>query len=212
VPNSIGMTLVRIEPGTFTMGSNQYDEEKPPHKVRITRAFLLGAYPVTQDQYQKVMGEHRSHFKGPADLPVESVSWFDAVEFCNKLSTRENRSPCYRINGTEVELIAGNGYRLPTEAEWEYACRAGSTGEYPFDGGESALGKYAWYDANSGKQTHPVGEKEPNAWGLHDMLGNVWEWCWDWYDADYYKKSPAEDPLGAPKASASGLGPGLPGR
>jgi formylglycine-generating enzyme required for sulfatase activity len=198
--NSIGMTLVCIESGMFTMGSAR-DSDAIPHEVRITRPFFLGAHQVTQGQYQEVMGKNWSRFKGSADLPVEKVTWFDAVEFCNKLSTREKRSPCYRIDGTKVELVAGNGYRLPTEAEWEYACRAGSTGEYPFDGDESGLGKYAWYDRNSDEKTHPVGQKEPNAWGLYDMLGNVWEWCWDWYDADYYKKSPTEDPSGASSAS-----------
>ena len=142
--NSIGMTLVRIEPGSFLMGSTKeqidqllrlfpaskrewFDVEQPQHPIKITRPFFLGTYPVTQGQYQAIMGSNPSHFKGSDDLPVEQVSWFDAVAFCNKLSEREKRTPFYRIEGSNVTMVGGNGYRLPTEAEWEYACRAGST-------------------------------------------------------------------------------------
>ncbi len=200
--NSIGMKLVRIEPGSFLMGSTkdqidkfmrlfpgfareEFDAEQPQHHVKITRPFFLGIYEVTQGQYQAVMGENPSHFKGSDDLPVEQVSWLDAVLFCNKLSEREKRTPCYRINGTEVTIAGGNGYRLPTEAEWEYACRAGSTTMYPCDEA-GKLDAHAWNYHNSGNETHPVGQKLPNAWGLYDMLGNVWEWCQDWYDIGYY--------------------------
>ena len=139
--NSLGMTLVRIEPGSFLMGSSKdqidhlmrefpdskrewFDDEQPQHTVKITRPFYLGTHQVTQGQYQAVMGNNPSHFKGSDDLPVENVSWLDAVAFCNKLSEREKRTPFYRIDGTEVTIVGGNGYRLPTEAEWEYACRA----------------------------------------------------------------------------------------
>ncbi len=117
------------------------------------------------------------------------------------LSEREKRTPFYRINGTDVAVLGGDGYRLPTEAEWEYACRAGSSTLYPFGDDASALGKFAWYDKNSENKTHPVGQKSPNAWGLYDLLGNVWEWCADWYDAKYYASSPAADPPGASGAS-----------
>ena len=140
------------------------------------------------------MGDNPSHFKGSDDLPVESVSWLDAVKFCNKLSEREKRTPFYRIDGTEVTLAGGNGYRLPTEAEWEYACRAKSTTLYPFGDDASKLGEHAWYAGNSESKTHPVGQKLPNAWGLYDMLGNVWEWCADGYDEKYYASSPSADP------------------
>ena len=113
--------------------------------MRISKPFYLGIHEVTQDHYRAVMGYNPSHFKGSDDLPVESVSWLDAVEFCNKLSEREKRTPFYRIDGTEVTLVGGEGYRLPTEAEWEYACRAGSTTQYPFGEDADKLGEYAWY-------------------------------------------------------------------
>ncbi len=218
VTNSLGMTLVRIEPGSFLMGSSKdqidhrmrqfpdskwesFDSEQPQHTVKITRPFYLGAHQVTQGHYQVVMGNNPSDFKGSDDLPVESVSWFDAITFCNRLSEREKRTPSYRINGTEVTALGGDGYRLPTEAEWEYACRAGSATLYPFGANAGALGKFAWYDKNSENKTHAVGQKSPNAWGLHDMLGNVGEWCADWYEAQYYVSSPPADPPGPSWAS-----------
>jgi formylglycine-generating enzyme required for sulfatase activity len=188
ITNSIGMQLALIPPGEFTMGSPDSDDmadddEKPQHKVKITKPFYLGVHEVTQEQYEKVMGEHRGWFKG-ASNPVETVSWHDAVEFCRKLPAKE-----------------GETYRLPTEAEWEYACRAGSTTRYSFGDDEESLGEYAWYIGNSEGKTHPVGEKKQNAWGLHDMHGNVWEWCQDWYDDAYYKTSPTDDPSGQEKFS-----------
>jgi formylglycine-generating enzyme len=136
-------------------------------------------------------------------LPVESVSWFDAVFFCNALSQKEGLAPFYAIKGESVQVPDWNGpgYRLPSDAEWEYACRAGTTTRFFFGDDENALSQYAWYSANSSSQTHAVGEKKPNAFGLHDTLGNVWEWCWDGYDAGYYGHSPAEDPRGPDKAA-----------
>ncbi|MBL7042694.1 MAG: formylglycine-generating enzyme family protein [Pirellulaceae bacterium] len=168
ITNSIGMKLVLIAAGEFMMGSPDSDrdadnDEKPQHKVRITKPFYLGVHEVTQQQYEKVIGENPSEFKG-AGNPVETVSWDDAVEFCKKLSAKE-----------------GKTYRLPTEAEWEYACRAGTTTAYSFGDDEESLGEYAWYNDNSDVKTHPAGEKKPNPWGLYDMHGNVWEWCQDWY-------------------------------
>jgi len=216
--NSIGMKFVRIEPGEFRMGSrrDQIDQlirrfpttksndwwngEQPQHSVEITWRFLLGVHEVTQGQYQTVMGGNPSKFKGSEYLPVEQVSWWDAVNFCNKLSERESRRPYYRINLDKVTIYDGNGYRLPTEAEWEYACRAGTPTLYPFGDDGSALGEYAWLISNSHFQTHAVGRKRANPWGLHDMMGNVWEWCADWYDVKYYGSSPAIDPPGAPRA------------
>ncbi|MFI5460965.1 MAG: SUMF1/EgtB/PvdO family nonheme iron enzyme [Isosphaerales bacterium] len=204
--NSIGIKLVRIGAGEFLMGSphsvlSVLSDDKPQHRVRITKPFYLGIHEVTQDQYRAVMGDNPSHFKGSDDLPVESVSWLEAVKFCNKLSEREKRTPFYRIDGTEVTPVGGDGYRLPTEAEWEYACRAKSTTLYPFGDDASKLGEHAWSAGNSESKTHPVGQKLPNASGLYDMLGNVWEWCADWYDEKYYASSPPADPPGAPRAS-----------
>jgi formylglycine-generating enzyme required for sulfatase activity len=184
ITNSIGMKLKLIPAGKFMMGSPESDDtafadREPQHRVRITKPFYLGVYEVTQEQYEKKMGKNPSRsFKGASD-PVEMVSWDDAVEFCTKLSAKE-----------------GKTYRLPTEAEWEYACRAGTTTVYSFGDDESQLGEYAWYGANSRQETHPVGEKKPNAWGLNDMHGNVSEWCADWYDGDYYKDASTDDPSG----------------
>jgi formylglycine-generating enzyme required for sulfatase activity len=216
--HSLGMSMLRIEPGSFLMGSSEdqvdhltplfstdfeegLDDEQPQHLVKITRPFYLGTHQVTQGQYHAVLGNNPAHFKGCDDLPVECVSWLDAVEFCNRLGEAEKRTPFYRIDGTEVTVLGGNGYRLPTEAEWEYACRAGSSTLYPFGDDASALGEFAWHSVNSERKTHPVGQKSPNAWGLHDMLGNVWECCADCYDAKYYASSPSADPLGASGAT-----------
>jgi formylglycine-generating enzyme required for sulfatase activity len=129
-------------------------------------SFSIGVYEVTQQQYEAVMGSNPSEFKG-ANNPVEQVDWYDAVAYCAKLSS------------LPAEVAAGHVYRLPTEAEWQHACRAGTTTQYSFGGDEQDLGKYAWFDDNSGRTTHAVGEKLPNGWGLYDMHGNVWEWCSD---------------------------------
>jgi len=204
--NSIGMKLKRIPAGNFLMGelpeeTNAGKDERPQHRVTITKPFYLGVHEVTQNEYKQVMAHNPSKFQDSDQQPVEQVSWLDAVKFCNKLSEREDRKPCYRIDGDDVTITSGNGYRLPTEAEWEYGCRAGSSTRYPFGDDENQLGRYAWYDKNSGDKAHPVGQKLPNAWGLYDMLGNVWEWCADGYDGEYYASSPAVDPPGASKAS-----------
>lgn len=165
--NSLGMKLVRIDAGEFMMGSPQSDEdadarETPQHRVRISEPFCLGMYEVTQGQYEQVMGENPSRFKGDLERPVDSVTWHEAVAFCRKLSEKE-----------------GVTYRLPTEAEWEYACRAGSKSRYPFGNYPIDLGEYAFWSGNSKDTTHHVGLKTANRWGLFDMLGNVSEWCAD---------------------------------
>jgi formylglycine-generating enzyme required for sulfatase activity len=147
------------------------------------------------------MTSNPSEIKGTDGLPVENVSWLDAVKFCNKLSEREKRTPFYRIVGTGVTNVGGDGYRLPTEAQWEYACRAKSPALYPFGDDAGKLGEYAWSNRNAESKTHPVGQKLPNNWGLYDMLGNVWEWCGDGYDAKYYASSPPAEPPGAAEAS-----------
>jgi formylglycine-generating enzyme required for sulfatase activity len=189
VTNSIDMKLVLIPPGEFLMGSPDSDKdarhgETPQHQVRITRPFYLGATEVTQGQYRAVTLQSPSRFKGSDDLPVEQVSWNDAIAFCDKLSALEK------------ERLVGARYRLPTEAEWEYACRAGSTTRFSFGDDAASLNEFAWYNGNSDRKTHPVGQQRPNAWGLYDIHGNVKEWCWDWYDASYYGQSPGADPLG----------------
>ncbi len=205
VMNSLGMELRRIEPGEFVMGSPDnegFEDEHPQHGARITKPFFLGVYEVSQSQYRALIDNDRSGIHDENQTPIVSVDWFDAVNFCNQLSLAEHLPPYYRLtrHGADLEAVVllqdGPGYRLPTEAEWEYACRAGTWSVYPFDGDETALGQNAWFLQNSSGQVHAIGKKQPNAWGLYDMLGNAWEWCQDGYDPAYYLTSPDANPRG----------------
>jgi len=202
--------FVRIQGGTFTMGSPAYetgrDQDEDQHQVTIS-GFYMGRYEVMQKEYQRIMGTNPSNFKGDY-LPVENVSWYDAIEYCNRRSQREGLTPAYTIdkkqrdpnNKNHYDTVKwtvtwnknANGYRLPTEAEWEYACRAGTTSAY--NTGANISDDTGWYDANSGGKTRPAGQKTANDWGLYDMHGNVVEWCWDWYGA--YSSGAQTDPAG----------------
>jgi formylglycine-generating enzyme required for sulfatase activity len=204
--NSVGMRFVLIPPGEFMMGSNPEEVEQllaearqqgapgwyfeivpaeaPKHRVRITRPFYLGLCEVTQADYERVMGNNPSRFKGDPSRPVEQVSWVEAVEFC------------HRLGELPKEKGRGTVYRLPTEAEWEYACRAGTTTRYSFGDDGRLFGQHGWCEKNSEGSTQGVGRWTPNTFGLFDMHGNEWEWCADWFDSGYYATSPLEDPGG----------------
>lgn len=190
----------RLPPGVFLMGSPESEEgrlsNEKQHEVEIKTVFAISVTEVTQGQYEQVMGSNPSSFKGDSERPVENVTFFDAVSYCNKMSEKEKLPPCYRIDGEEVTWMDGlrcRGYRLPTEAEWEYAARADGKTKYA---GSDALDDVGWWSGNASNTTHPVGSKRGNAWGLHDFSGNVWEWLWDRYERDYEKLSRV-DPTGS---------------
>jgi formylglycine-generating enzyme required for sulfatase activity len=191
--NGVTMEFVKIKAGEFLMGSPDSDkealvDEKPQHRVKITRDFYLGRYPVTQEQYQAVTGKNPSQFQGNIGkgvtstrrFPVERVSWDNAVAFCSDLRERDKEK---------------RRYGLPTEAEWEYAQRAGTTTRYFYGDDPDDLGAYAWFNGNSDQMTHEVGTKKPNPWGLYDMAGNVWQWCAD-HAPSMYKDGDVVDPKG----------------
>ena len=189
----LGMEFIPIPPGSFRMGGDKHleqaeDHENPIHTVRFSKPILMGKHAVTQRQWSEVMDGNPSGFKD--DLrPVETVSWNDVQDFIEALNIREGRK----------------GYRLPTEAEWEYAARAGSEGAYAFGSETVRLEEFAWYKKNSRNRTHPVGQLSPNAWGLYDMHGNVHEWCLDWFDRRYYSQSTSAEPVGPAEGLAKSL-------
>ncbi len=184
----VTMEFILIQPGSYDMGTNEDadpdGDASPSRKVTLTQPFYLGKFEVTQEQWEKIMGGNPSHFKG-AKRPVESVSWNACQEFLAKLQERTGRK-----------------FALPTEAQWEFACRAGTTTRWSFGDLDSRIGDYAWFGDDSGRTTHAVGKKQPNAWGLYDMHGNVAEWCADWYAKYSHARSDATDPSG-PSAGGS---------
>jgi len=196
-----------VEAGSFTMGSPTSESNRASkevqHTARITKDFYISKYEVTQAEYRSLMGSNPSDTgKGIGNnYPVNKVSWYEAVEYCNKLSRSDGLTPAYTINGTNVSWNRNaNGYRLPTESEWEYAARGGhKAGSYNIYAGNDSIGSVAWYYGNSGNKSHPVGGKQANELGIYDMTGNVWEWCYDWYDD--YPSGSVTDPAGPSSGS-----------
>ena len=191
-----GLEMVVIPAGSFVMGNDSVPDESPAHKVWIS-SFWMDRREVPQEQFRKYQMSDPSHFKGPGQ-PLEKINWTDAAMFCNERSMAEGLTPCYDEK-TWVCNFDANGYRLPTEAEWEYACRAGTSTRYSFGDDALQLKDYAWFKENASDKTHPPGQKKPNPWGLYDMHGNVAEWCNDRYAKDYYRSSPDRDPRGPDK-------------
>jgi sulfatase modifying factor 1 len=206
-----GGDMIYISAGTFDMGctaaqsadGNCASDESPVHTVTLTHDFYMGETEVTQGEYQSITGTNPSYFSScGTDCPVEYISWHEVAEYANALSVADGLTECFTCtNGfctTPNSPYTCDGYRLPTEAEWEYAARAGTDYVYA---GSNTVGDVAWYYSNASSTTHPVAQTLPNDWGLYDMSGNVWEWIWDWYDSGYYSSSPSSDPAGPTSAS-----------
>lgn len=197
ITTAAGVEMVLIPGGEFVMGSDAEIDAEPVHKVSVT-SFYMDRYEVTQEIYEKISGENPAREKSGKN-PVERVRWSDAIRFSNARSVKEGLQPCYDLKTARCNFDA-DGYRLPTEAEWEYACRAGTRGNYYYGNDARSLKAQAWFKGNAARRHHPVGRRRPNGFGLYDMLGNVREWCNDWYQVDYYRRSPAADPRGPAKA------------
>ena len=191
-----GIGMVYLPGGEFRMGSDKGNaDETPAHKVKLS-AFLIDKYEVTQEMLARVQLPNPSHWQDSPRKPVERIRWREAKLYCNERSLLERLKPCYNEKTADLDCdYAANGYRLPTEAEWEYAGRAGGNGAYDF-GQPGKLREYAWFAYNASDRTHVVGEKKPNRWGIFDLYGNVSEWCEDVYSPTYYKESPPIDPHG----------------
>jgi len=198
VVTTSGIAMVYLPAGEFTMGSDKGNpDEAPVHKVKLS-AFLIDKFEVTHEMFTKVQLPNPSHWQDNPKKPVERVRWRDAKLYCNERSLLEKLKPCYNEKTPDFDCdYTANGYRLPTEAEWEYACRAGADGPDDFAQPDK-LRQVAWFAGNANEKTHAVGEKKPNRWGISDLYGNVSEWCEDVYSPDYYQKSPAIDPTGPP--------------
>ena len=212
--------MIPIPAGTFEMGTREgvyggEDTERPVHSVNIS-AFEMSRTTITRELWNELIPWDSSSFPYSDYMPANNVTWFDAVNFCNLLSEAHGLTPCYTLTDVAFDSLNNhikdaevtcnwdaNGYRLPTEAEWEYACRAGTTTRFNLGDSVFDLNRAAWYLCNSGIEVHPVGEKEPNNFGLYDMHGNGWEWVWDWSSLGYYSESPVQDPRG-PETGATG--------
>jgi formylglycine-generating enzyme required for sulfatase activity len=193
-----GVAMVYLPGGEFMMGDDHGSpDEAPAHKVKVT-GFLMDKFEVTHEMFAKAQLPDPSHWQDTPQKPVERVRWRDAKRYCNERSLLEGLKPCYNEKTVDWDCdYAANGYRLPTEAEWEYACRAGTDGPYDF-GRADRLRQYAWLAENADQKTHAVGQKKANGFGIFDLYGNVSEWCEDVYSPTHYKDSPAVDPLGPP--------------
>jgi formylglycine-generating enzyme required for sulfatase activity len=198
VTTKSGVEMVSLPGGEFVMGNDKGNaDEAPAHKVKLS-PFLMDKFEVTHEQFAKAQLPNPSHWQDSPQRPVERVRWRDAKRYCNERSLLEGLKPCYNEKTVDWDCdYSANGYRLPTEAEWEYACRAGTDGPYDF-GRADKLRQYAWMAENSDQKTHPVGQKKPNAFGICDLYGNVSEWCEDVYSATYYRESAPVDPHGPP--------------